>query len=252
MQLELETDLKSAIDNQEFTVYYQPIFHLNSDRIIGLEALIRWFHPVKGFIPPDKFIAIAEETGTIIDLGIWVLKTACQQFKQWNLPITLSVNLSVRQLEDPYLIDKLDEVINLTKVDSYKLNFELTESALMDNTALIQDVLKQFKSRNIHLSIDDFGTGYSCLSYLHQFPVDSLKIDRSFVNRESLEIAKIIITLANSLGMSVVAEGIETEEQRSRLQALGCNYGQGYLFSKPLSGKDIEILLRQQISKSAN
>jgi len=181
--LELETDLKSAISNQELLVYYQPIIELTTGNLSGFEALIRWKHPTKGFISPVDFIPIAEETGMILDIGLWVLKEACQQLNSWQIPITISVNLSARQLEQPDFLEKIDEILKLTKVPSQYLKFELTESILTENNEVAQEILQQLKLREIGLSIDDFGTGYSCLNYLHQFPVDTLKIDRAFVNR---------------------------------------------------------------------
>jgi diguanylate cyclase (GGDEF)-like protein len=241
--LELENDLKTALQNQEFLIYYQPIVELQTGKISGLEALLRWRHPVKGFISPTTFIPIAEETGIILDLGIWIFQEACKQLKSWNCSITISVNLSARQLEQPDLLEKIDEISTKTEVDTSYLKIELTESVFTGNYESVKKILEQFQARKIRVSLDDFGTGYSCLSYLHQLPVNTLKIDRAFVNRETLEIAETIIVLAHNLGMDVIAEGVETEEQRSQLQALGCEYGQGYLFAKPMNNSELENLL---------
>ncbi|NJP21276.1 MAG: EAL domain-containing protein [Hydrococcus sp. CRU_1_1] len=197
----------------------------------------------KDFISPANFIPVAEETGIILDLGIWIFKETCKQLKSWNFPITISVNLSVRQLEQPDLLDKIDEILTQTEIDTNFLKIELTESVFTENYESIKKILEQFQARKIRVSLDDFGTGYSCLSYLHQLPINTLKIDRAFVNRESLEIAETIIVLAHNLDMDVVAEGVETEQQRAQLQSLGCEYGQGYLFAKPMSDRDIGKLL---------
>ena len=222
--LQLESELQSSMERQEerqeFLVYYQPIVSLTTEEIIGLEALVRWKHPVKGLISPAKFIPVAEDTGLILDLGIWILREACQQFSRWKYPITLSVNLSGRQIYQPDLVEKVDQILETTGITGSRLKFELTESVIMENDQLAKEILEELKLRNIQLSLDDFGTGYSSLSYLSQFPIDTLKIDRSFVNMEGLEIAQTIIALAHNLGMDVVAEGVETEQQR--LQLKGC------------------------------
>ncbi|MGF1490289.1 MAG: EAL domain-containing protein [Prochloraceae cyanobacterium] len=253
--MELETDLRRSCalsladirkaDRQEFELHYQPIVDLKNGKLSGFEALIRWNHPEKGRISPGEFIPIAEETGSIVQIGIWALRQACSQLKQWqqenisSQPLTISVNLSVKQFAQPDLIEQIDLILAETQIEGHNLKLEITESAIVDNNDLAIDILQQLKNRGIKLLIDDFGTGYSCLSYLHRFPIDTLKIDRSFISRisdsgENIEIVKAIIKLAHDLNMSVVAEGIETENQLDRIQKLGCEFGQGYFFSKPL------------------
>lgn len=242
--LKLETDMQIAWAQKKFQVYYQPIFTLNSREINGFEALLRWHHPQEGFISPTQFIPIAEETGLIVPIGIWVLHQACSQIRLWqdstNLPLKISVNLSVKQFADPDLIHHIDQILAETQLNGSSLKLEITESTLINNDGLADQILQQLKERQIQLLIDDFGTGYSSLSYLHRFPLDGLKIDRSFINqmdegRRSQEIVQAIITLANILDLDVVAEGIETSQQLNLLQAFKCKLGQGYFFSRPLN-----------------
>lgn len=244
--MQLENDLRRAVERQDFELFYQPIVALATGRIMGFEALVRWQHPEQGIISPAKFVPIAEETGLIIPLGQWVLREACRQLKQWQdefasePPLTISVNLSSRQFSQPSLINQIRQILIDTGVDAHCLKLEITESAIMENTESAMDMLLQLKAMGIQLSVDDFGTGYSSLGYLYRFPMDVLKIDRSFVSRvdvdgEKLELVRTIITLAWNLGMDVVAEGVETTKQLAQLKALKCEYAQGYLFSKPLS-----------------
>ncbi len=254
-QLRLETDLRRAIERQEFLVHYQPIISLNTFDITGFEALVRWQHPERGMIAPGEFIPIAEETSLVIPIGLWVLQESCQQLVDWHglhgqdTPLKMSVNLSVKQFAQPDLIEHIDRVLEQIQLPSHLLTLEITESALMDNPDVASQVLNALRDRNIQLAIDDFGTGYSSLSYLHRFPVDILKVDRSFINRiddegNGLRIVEATIAMAQSLGMKVVAEGVETPEQAMRLQQMGCEYAQGYLFSRPLpSGAAGELLL---------
>jgi EAL domain-containing protein (putative c-di-GMP-specific phosphodiesterase class I) len=243
--LQIESDLHRALENQEFVLHYQPIISLETATLTGFEALIRWQHPTKGFIFPVDFIPIAEETGFIIPLGMWILKEACQQLRAWHLAfpersaLIMGVNLASKQLRDPGFIERLDLVVAETGLEGSALKLELTESMLVDNIESVLQTLASIRSRDIQLSIDDFGTGYSSLSYLPRFPINTLKIDRSFVNQmtldaENLEIVRAITTLAHSIGIDVVAEGIETTQQLDLLQTLGCGFGQGYLFAKPL------------------
>jgi diguanylate cyclase (GGDEF)-like protein len=243
---QIETDLRHAVERQELLLYYQPIVSLKTGSIIGFEALVRWQHPTQGLIFPNDFIEIAEDTGLIIPIGEWCLKEACHQLQTWHLqfPATsslyISVNLSSRQIKQYDFIDKLDKILVDTGLGGEHLKLELTESMLMDQGERTMDLLYKIKSRHIRLSIDDFGTGYSSLSYLHRFPVDTLKIDRSFVRlinpiRGNYEIVDTIITLAHSLGMDTIAEGVETIHQLNYLKNLGCEAVQGYIFSKPLS-----------------
>uniref|UniRef100_UPI0030841210 putative bifunctional diguanylate cyclase/phosphodiesterase n=1 Tax=Okeania hirsuta TaxID=1458930 RepID=UPI0030841210 len=225
---------------------------LSTNNITGFEALVRWQHPQLGLISPAEFIPVAEETGLIIHLGLWVLREACRQLRQWqnefpnNYLLKMSVNLSVKQFAQADLIEQIDQILLETQLDGSNLKLEITESALIENYEFVTEKMSQLRGRNIELCIDDFGTGYSSLSYLHRFPMSTLKIDRSFVNRigvanmisegsiDPTEIIRSIITLSHNLGINVVAEGVETTEQVLQLQALKCEYGQGYLFSKPL------------------
>ncbi|ACK69057.1 diguanylate cyclase/phosphodiesterase with PAS/PAC sensor(s) [Gloeothece citriformis PCC 7424] len=248
--LELETNLRLALEREELIVHYQPIVSLTTGKLLGFEALVRWEHPKKGLISPGEFIPIAEETGLIIPLGEWVLLESCRQMKAWQKEfsgldkIRVSVNLSGKQLEYPHLINCLESILKQTGLEGKNLKLEITESMLMNNKEVVSDLLLQIKGKNIQISIDDFGTGYSSLSYLHYLPVDTLKIDRSFVNRmtqlgENFEIVEAIINLAHHLQMDVVAEGVETEQHIKQLKQLGCESGQGYFFSKPLDSQKV-------------
>ena len=254
LRLKLENDLRRAIENQEFEIYYQPIVALDTCRITGFEALIRWHHPERGFVSPAEFIPLAEETGLITEIGSWVLREACRQTQQWSLDdsalamLTISINLSSRQFMQPNLIKQIQHILDDTRLDPHRLKLEITESAVMENAEVAASMLGQLRNLGIQMSIDDFGTGYSSLSYLHRFPIDTLKIDRSFVNRmcegdENAEIVRTIVTLATNLGMNVVAEGVETAEQHARLKELDCEYGQGYLFSRPVPAADAFALV---------
>ncbi len=249
-KLQLETDLRQALEKEEFVLHYQPIFSFTNNRIKGFEALVRWNHPTKGLLSPMNFINLAEETGLIVPLGMWVLKEACRQLQVWQqqnlIPgnLTMNVNLSVKQFAKSDLIQQIDQILAETKIDSQWLNLEITETAIMDNQELANNILCQIRERNIGLSIDDFGTGYSSLSYLHRFPVNQLKIDRSFVKTimkkaDSANIIETIMTLGKNLNMKIVAEGIENQAQFDRLRYLGCDFGQGYFFSKPLSSQSV-------------
>ncbi len=252
-RLKLETDLRIALEQEQLVVCYQPIVSLKDDSLTGFEALVRWNHPEQGLISPVDFIPIAEETGLIVPLGFLVMHQACQQLRCWQQQygvneLKMSVNLSVKQFSQLDLIEQIERILTETGLDSQNLKLEITESAIMDNTELAKALLEQLKKRQIQLSIDDFGTGYSSLSYLHRFPVDTLKIDRSFISRvgakgENLEIIQAIVTLGHQIGMDVVAEGIETEQQKQYLKVLNCQKGQGYLFSKPLFPEAVESML---------
>jgi diguanylate cyclase (GGDEF)-like protein/PAS domain S-box-containing protein len=255
-RLQLETDLRRALRNQEFHVYYQPITSLVTGKLTGFEALIRWQHPERGLVSPVEFIPIAEETGLIVPIGQWILQEACATMQVWQkqfphlAPLTISVNLSGKQLREQDLIEQIDQVLAETHLDGHSLKLEITESILMDNAETVTEMLLQLRKRHIQLSIDDFGTGYSSLSYLHRFPVNTLKIDRSFVSRmnqddENSKIVRAIVSLAHTLKMDVIAEGVETRSQLHQLQSLECEQGQGYLFSKPLDVLAAEILLAQ-------
>ncbi len=254
-KLRLENDLQRAIDNQQLYLNYQPIVSLDTGKINCLEALVRWTHDSLGSIPPDKFIPICEETGQIIALGQWVLSEACYQLVAWqksftaDSPLTMSINLSRIQIYHPELIPQIDRLLESLNLPGKNLKLEITESTLMENTRAVTRVLEQLKEREIKLCLDDFGTGYSSLSYLRYLPVDTVKIDRSFIgpeiNNTNYDIIKAIVNLAHSLGLDVIAEGIETEAQLKILQSLGCEYGQGYLFAYPLNSKDVLNVVRQ-------
>ncbi len=253
-QLELESALRRAIAQPEFQVYYQPIVDLQRGTISGFEALIRWLHPEKGLISPAEFIPIAEETGLIVPIGYWILQKACEQLQQWQKQfspnLSISVNVSARQFTDTRLIEQIDTTLASTQIGPDCLKLEITESAIMDNSELAKITLEQLRERQIQLSIDDFGTGYSSLSYLHSFPVNTLKIDRSFIQRLDRDLEKpglvpVIINIAKSMGMNVIAEGIETSIQLEQLKQLCCDFGQGFLFSKPLNSTAVANLLTQ-------
>jgi diguanylate cyclase (GGDEF)-like protein len=253
--LRLENDLRRALERGELRVHYQPIMSLRSCELAGFEALVRWEHPDRGTVSPVEFIPLAEETGLIIPLGQWVLEEACRQLREWqdaspfNRNLMMSVNLSGKQLSQPDVVERVQGVLRAAGLDPRTLKLEITESVVMENAEEAAAVLTRLRALGVGLSIDDFGTGYSSLSYLHRFPVNALKVDRSFVARmasgdENLEIVRTVVTLAQNLGMEVVAEGIETAEQLSQLRALRCEYGQGYLFSKPLPASEAAALLR--------
>lgn len=259
---ELEADLRLAIDREELEVYYQPIVSLLTRRIQGFEALIRWQHPKWGLISPSEFIPIAEETGLITSIGRWILRESCRQLSIWQKqfkslpPLTMNVNLSCKQLMEPDLLQEIDQILEETQVAVGSLKLEITESVMMDdnpdfNPDLVKALIQELKARHIHLCIDDFGTGYSSLSRLNDFPISTLKIDRSFVKDlgalgENSEIIQTIVNLAHTLRMDVVAEGIEFLEQVSPLIAMRCQYGQGYLFSKPLNSEAASKFLSNQ------
>jgi diguanylate cyclase (GGDEF)-like protein len=251
---QIETDLRYALKRQELRLCYQPVVSVQTGKIIAFEALVRWKHPNQGLILPSDFITIAEDTGLIIPIGEWVLREACQQLLQWQLQfpeassLYISVNLSSRQMKQHDFADQLGTILQETGLRGKFLKLELTESMLMDQGEKTLNLLSQIKGYDVQISIDDFGTGYSSLSYLHRFPIDTLKIDRSFVdqmdaNRENSEIVKTIITLAHVLEMEAIAEGVETPEQVDRLKALGCEAVQGYFFSKPISAQAATDLL---------
>ncbi|MGF2034369.1 MAG: EAL domain-containing protein [Nostoc sp. CmiVER01] len=245
VRLQLENDLRRAIERHEFQLYYQPIVSLANGKLSGFEALLRWNHPERGLISPTDFIPLVEESGLIVEVGYWALHEACRQMRSWqvshqtNSLEKISVNLSVKQFSQPDLIEQIGEILDSTGLDAGSLMLEITESAIMENGHEANAALSELRKMGIKLSIDDFGTGYSSLSRIHNFPISVLKIDRSFVspidaNGKNLEIIEIIITLAHKLGMDVTAEGVETKEQLAFLRKLNCECGQGYFFSRPL------------------
>ncbi|VEP18575.1 Response regulator receiver modulated diguanylate cyclase/phosphodiesterase [Hyella patelloides LEGE 07179] len=264
--IELEHNLRLALPQNELTLHYQPIISLKHGTLTGFEALIRWQHPQQGLIFPGDFISIAEDTGLIVPIGYWVLKEACQQLHSWQQKFAqipgidsfkISVNLASQQIQEANFIEKLDLILAETGLDAGCLRLEITERVLVDSGQNTQQNLAEIKRRQIKLSIDDFGTGYSSLSYLHCLPINNLKIDRSFINNlnidtESFEIVKTIVTLAHSLNMDAIAEGVETIEQVNHLKALGCEYAQGYLYAKPLEVKDIELNFLNNYAKTSD
>ena len=260
---QLETDLRFALSQNEFEVYYQPIVNLQNLRIEGFEALIRWRSPSKGLISPDNFISVAEESGLILPLGHWILRQACQQIQLWRQQfpalshLQVSVNLSGRQFAQPNLVEQIRSVLTELNLTGDELKLEITESMIINNVEDAIALLHELKSLGLKLSIDDFGTGYSSLSYLHRFPVDTLKIDKSFVSRlineqdqeKYSQLVHTIITLGHNLKMNVIAEGLETEEQLKILQSFHCEYGQGYFFAKPLLRDDATELLTHHVQE---
>ncbi|WAL61723.1 putative bifunctional diguanylate cyclase/phosphodiesterase [Thermocoleostomius sinensis] len=263
VRLLLENDLRRVVSSepcercQELQLLYQPIVQLETGALAGFEALVRWQHPEKGLLSPKKFISVAEDTGLIIPMSGWILRSACLQMRQWQLlfpdqfPLTMSVNLSSQQFSMPNLPKYIEQILQETDLNPVHLKLEITESMLMENAASIVSVLRQIRALGIQLAIDDFGTGYSSLSYLARFPINTLKIDRSFIhnidlNSDSREIVKTVHALAHNLGMDVTAEGVETIDQVQHLQTMNCEYGQGYFFSPPLHTEAVTQLLRQQ------
>jgi diguanylate cyclase (GGDEF)-like protein len=252
-QLQIETDLRHALQREEFRVFYQPIVATETRQVRGFEALVRWQHPEHGLLSPVRFMQVAEDTGLVIPIDQWVLRESCTQLRQWqeefpmNPLLSISVNLSGKQFAHPDLCDKVRHLLDETGVIPLSVKLEITESSLVENPDAAAQILRQLKDLGVRISLDDFGTGYSSLSYLHRFPIDVLKIDRSFVNRMSVsknsEIVRTIITLAINLGMEVIAEGVETEEQVAHLASMRCDYVQGYLFSQPMARDAVHELL---------
>ena len=245
-RIETESGLRKAIDNGQLVLHYQPIVSLSHDRICGFEALVRWDHPERGLIYPAEFIPIAEGSDLIVSLGRWVLGEACRQMAEWHRalpahpPLTVNVNVSSRQLSDSRLVDEVEQALSESGLSPETLSLEVTESSLIDRADETLATLERLKALNIQLEIDDFGTGYSSLSRLQRLPFDTLKIDRSFIREmrignDSADIVKAIVEMAHSLRLKVIAEGVETEEQLWQLRELGCNYVQGFLFSRPVS-----------------
>lgn len=255
-RLNLETQLRKAFEKDEFVLHYQPIMDIFKKQLVGFEALVRWQHPTRGLILPSEFIPITEETGLILRLDDWVINESCRQLSDWrnrfpeHFPLKISVNLSVQDLRAANLLSSIESSLSKTGLSGDCITLEITESMLIDNIHKTIDLLNQLREKNIHISIDDFGTGYSSLKYLHLLPADYLKIDRSFVSRMAQEnrdyqVVNTIINLSNQLGVAVIAEGIETNQQLKWLEKLGCEFGQGYFFSKPLPASEIEQLLFQ-------
>jgi diguanylate cyclase (GGDEF)-like protein len=254
-RLALENDLRGAIARHELFLVYQPILNLDSGRIVAVETLLRWQHATRGLVPPSEFIALAEDSGLIVQIGAWVLETACEQAAQWaasGIPVPISVNVSARQLDDPGLLRTVDHALLRSGLDGSQLVLEITETALMRDPEDAADTLRALKTYGIMIAIDDFGTGYSSLAYLQQLPVDALKIDRTFIaasarSRDSDPLIQTLVQLGRSLGLRTVAEGIEDEAQLAHLRELGCDNGQGYLFAPPLEVAALERLIADQI-----
>ncbi|MFQ5533342.1 MAG: putative bifunctional diguanylate cyclase/phosphodiesterase [Sphingomonadales bacterium] len=256
--LQLETDLRRAIAREEFELYYQPLISMADGRISGFEALCRWNHPDRGLIMPGEFIPLAEETGLILDLGRWTLWVACKQQKEWMdqhptyRDTTISVNVSSLQFNSDMLVSDTRDMLAQCGIGGANLKLEITESVIMEKPDLATLVLNELRTMNIKFAVDDFGTGYSSLSYLNRFPIDTLKIDRSFVkdmheSEESYKIVQILASLAATLDLTLVAEGVETVRQLADLQKLGCNIGQGFLFSRPVPAAEAEKFLRDPL-----
>jgi diguanylate cyclase (GGDEF)-like protein len=261
-ELQLEGDLKDGLERHEFQVFYQPIVSLASNQIVGFEALVRWQHPVLGMLPPLDFIPLAERTGFIVPLGNWILREACVRLKAWqdNLPqstdLFMSVNLSSVQLKHPLLIEQIRETLRDSALEARSLVLELTEGLAMENPTAVKTLLMQLRAMGIRISIDDFGTGYSSLAYLRQFPVDTLKLDRSFVrgmetDKDTADIIGTLTTMAQQLDLHVVAEGVDNEEQVALLRSLHCESAQGYLFARPLDVDTATDLLKTGLPQRA-
>jgi len=254
-RLEMEIDLRHALENgRELRVFYQPIIALETSILQEVEALIRWEHPERGLLLPGAFIPLAEETGLIIPLGRWVLGEACRQMRVWQQqypgepPLTVSVNISAHQLRQTDLVQQIDSALKESELLPRYLKLEITESVMMQDTENIVPRLHELRNLGVRLAMDDFGTGYSSMAYLSSLPIDTLKIDRSFINKmsrsdEDAAIIRAIVTLAKTLDLRITSEGIETSEQLALLSALGCDFGQGYFFDRPMPAENLERLL---------
>jgi diguanylate cyclase (GGDEF)-like protein len=257
-RIEIESDLRRAITNSEFFLNYQPIFSLETNFIVGIEALIRWRHPLHGLVMPSEFIQIAEDSGLINQIGDWVLYEACTQFKKWHCEypeleyLSLNVNISGKQIIQKNFVDKVRETLQATGLNPERLKLEITENAFIENQSLVNLLLSNLRKIGVTFVIDDFGTGYSSLGYLNNFSVSSIKIDKTFIDEiieesKGYEIINTIIQMARGMGIDTVAEGIENNEQAQKLRLLKCKYGQGFHFSRPVDGKQIEFLLKNQV-----
>jgi diguanylate cyclase (GGDEF)-like protein len=260
-RLEMECSLRGAVERGEIALHYQPIITLESGRIYGVEALVRWNHPSRGLIPPLDFIPCSEETGQIIPMGYWILRQACRQLRIWHdqfpelaSQLTMSVNISRKQLAAPGLVEQIEQIVLEERITPSSLALEITESAVIGDTQAAVQILKRIRALGVHLHIDDFGTGYSSLSCLHEFPLDGLKIDRRFIQnvserRDYAAVVHAIVNLARNLRMKLIAEGIESAEQVALLQAMDCDLAQGFYFGKPTDAAGVESLIKRQLSK---
>jgi EAL domain-containing protein (putative c-di-GMP-specific phosphodiesterase class I) len=253
-RLALETRLCRALENDEFVVFYQPKINLNTSEVVGVEALVRWQHPGRGLLLPGEFISVAEETGLIVPLGAWVLRTACAQVRAWQLDgltkLRLAVNVSPRQFQQKNLLSSVMEALEETGLSAADLELELTESSIMRNAKLAAEILHELKDRGVKIAVDDFGTGHSSLGYLRSLPLDVLKVDRSFVhnattNADDAALVMAIITLAHSLRLAVIAEGVETAEHLQFLKLLRCDEAQGYLFAQAMPADQFRMWLKE-------
>ena len=253
-RLRMETDLRRAVDRGEFELFYQPLITLESGRITELEALVRWRHPERGLVPPLDFIPLAEETGLIVPIGTWVLREACRQMSEWQrrfpreTPLSVSVNLSVKQFAQPNFVSHVAALVAESGLDPHCLKLEITESFAIEDPARTRGMLEELRTLGVRIYLDDFGTGYSSLGYLHQLPLDAIKIDRSFVMQMGLgdthlQLVRTVRSLAENIGVFAVAEGVETAEQLLTLRTMGCESAQGYLFSKPVTAAEAGQLL---------
>ena len=254
-QLVLESNLRPGLERSEFFIQYQPQVAINDFHLVGMEALVRWQHPTLGLLYPSEFITLAEESGMIISLGDWVMRTACAQSKAWQdaglAPMLLSVNMSARQFQHPTFISDVGHILKDTNLDPRWLELELTESSIMKDPEAAIEKLHELKLMGVKVAVDDFGTGYSSLNYLKRFPIDTLKIDKTFVSDvckdpHDTAIVRAIINLGHALDLTVIAEGVETKEQLQYLSALECDVVQGFLFSKALPAASFEELLVEQ------
>jgi EAL domain-containing protein (putative c-di-GMP-specific phosphodiesterase class I) len=255
-RLQMETDLRRALENDEFKLHYQPIVDLRSGEVTGFEALLRWEHPLQGMVFPTEVIRVAEETGLIHRLGEWVFFEACRQLRAWNdaggvlKDLTVGVNLSTKQLSQPDLVERVRAALEETGVPPHALKLEITETAIVENSADAVERLRHLQAAGVQLMMDDFGTGYSSLSYLHRLPLDALKIDRSFISRmvrgdKHAQLVQTILQLAQSVNLKVVAEGVSTLDQLELLRELGCDFGQGFLFSRAIPASEVEEYLKR-------
>jgi EAL domain-containing protein (putative c-di-GMP-specific phosphodiesterase class I) len=256
-RLDVERELRRALERDELELHFQPVVDLPSGRVRGVEALVRWQHPERGLLLPRQFLPVAEETGLVVDIGDWVLRQACAEASDWAVdpisgePIPVYINLSARQLVDAGLVDHVREVIDLTGVEPAAVHLEITENALLEDAHTTKSVLLELRDLGVGLALDDFGTGFSSLSYLKHFPVDALKIDKTFVDglgRDSGDaaITAAIVDVAQRLGLVTVAEGVERTDQAEWLTALGCDFAQGYHFARPMTAGELRRRLEQE------